>query len=618
MTPLSLQSARTHFPFFFLGPHLSPAPPVLPPARTPHAAHPASMLLARHPPRAGAHGRIAHGGPRPAFAVQPAAAAAPTPTPAASPPPPPPVVVAGIDLGTCNSAIAVVHEGKPTLLPDPDAGTPTTPSWVAVDPANPLQWRVGGAALRGAAANPANTFPMPKRLMGRKFRGLTPADLAGGAAVVEAFDGGAEWWCPARAEALAPDAVAGVLVAHLLARATRSGPGRRPVTAAVITVPARYTPAQLKATEAAGRAAGLQAVRLVPEPVAAAVAYGIGSAAAAPPSPSSASSSAATDGGGCAGGDATVLVVDVGGGTTDVAVVEAFEGMLEVLGAAGDSRLGGGDFDAAVADWLAAQHPVAALLAGAAAAAAGDEGGVAAAAVGVARMLSRVAGRVQGGGGLRAGLSGADVWASADEEDEEGGGLLPPSPSSSAHATAGGGAAALRLRGAAEAAKVTLSSSDQAAVELRLVPGGPVARVALSRARFDQLTAPLVARVVGLVTAAAAEAGVALEGGGGDKASPPPPSSPGGGDKYAPPPRRITHAILVGGGARVPAVRAAIAGVVGVEPVATIDPEACVALGAAAIAAALAGDASAGGGFELADGPYAPHLHGRASGFGVE
>jgi molecular chaperone DnaK (HSP70) len=233
-------------------------------------------------------------------------------------------------------------------------------------------------------------------------------------------------------------------------------------------------------------------------------------------------------------------------------------------------------------------------------------------------MLSRVAGRVQGGGGLRAGLSGADVWASADEEDEEGGGLLPPSPSSSAHATAGGGAAALRLRGAAEAAKVTLSSSDQAAVELRLVPGGPVARVALSRARFDQLTAPLVARVVGLVTAAAAEAGVALEGGGGDKASPPPPSSPGGGDKYAPPPRRITHAILVGGGARVPAVRAAIAGVVGVEPVATIDPEACVALGAAAIAAALAGDASAGGGFELADGPYAPHLHGRASGFGVE
>jgi len=532
--------------------------------------------------------------------------ATPQPAPSSPSSPPPPPVVAGIDLGTCNSAIAIVRDGVPTLVPDPDTGGPTTPSWVAVDPAS-LAWRVGSAALKAAPANPANTFPMPKRLLGRKFRGLSPADLGGGAAVVEAFDGGAEWWCPARGEALPPEGVAGVLIAHLLSRATAVPPSSssssssscRPVTAAVITVPARYGPAQLKATAAAGKAAGLGSVRLVPEPVAAAVAYGIGTGAGG----------VAEGGGAGIVEDATVLVIDVGGGTTDVAVVDAFEGMLEVLASAGDDHLGGGDWDASVAAWLAAQHPVAALLAGAAAAAAGDEPGVKAAAVGVARMLGRAAGRVQaaagsagrGGGGGRGSTATTSrgVWASEDEEGED-------LPSTSISPVSGiGGAAALRLRGAAEAAKVALTAAEDTAVELHLVPGSPVARVALSRARFESLTAPLVGRVVDLVKKAAAEAGVEL----GPSAAPDP-AAP-----YAPPPRRVSHAILVGGGSCVSVVRAAVAAVVGFEPVASIDPEACVALGAAAMAAALAGDVAGGGGFELADGPYAPHLHGRATGF---
>jgi molecular chaperone DnaK (HSP70) len=580
--------------------------------------------------RAGAAARPTHRLPRQqqarrGFPCVARATPAPSDQPPPSPPPPPPPtaaarpVVAGIDLGTCNSAIAIIRpaDGRPAIVLDRESGGPTTPSWVAVDPAT-LAWRVGERARAGAASNSANTFPTPKRLLGRKFRGLDAAAVSGGgAALVEAFDGGAEWWCPARGEALPPDAVAGVLLAHLLARAggpVEKGGAGRPVSAAVITVPARHSPAQLAATEAAAAAAGLTAVRLIPEPVAAAVAYGIGGGAAAaasaaaitdalppPPDPTT---------------DATVLVVDVGGGTTDVAVVDAFEGMLEVLAAGGDARLGGGDWDAALADWLAAQHPVAALLAGAAAAAAGDDSGVKAAAAGVARMIGRAAASVKAGG-----RGGGGRGSQEEPSPSSASSSTPPPPSSSTtpHILHGGGSAALGLRAAAEAAKVALSSADSTDVELRLVPGGPAARVALSRARFDALTAPLVDRVVALVEATAAEAGVELAGVG---RPPSPPSAPGAAStaadlKYAPPPRTITHAILVGGGSRVPALRAAVARLVGLEPSEGIDPEACVALGAAAVAAALAGDAEGGAGFELADGPYSPASHGRASGFGA-
>lgn len=219
----------------------------------------------------------------------------------------------------------------------------------------------------------------------------------------------------------------------------------------------------------------------------------------------------------------------------------------------------------------------------------------------------------------------------------------------------------MRLLQAAEGAKRALTDSQKTSVEIRLVqagssdqlagssPGGgianlggarnvgasvaaarselarvaasapPVARVALSRHRFEQVTRHLTERLWGPLREAAEEAGVELadDGLGGDEeqrrnasssassSSPPP-------DRYAPSPRRITRAILVGGGTRVPAVAALVERATGVRPESGIDPEAAVALGAAALAGQLAG---LGGSVELGDGAYAPDVHGRASGF---
>jgi molecular chaperone DnaK (HSP70) len=274
-------------------------------------------------------------------------------------------------------------------------------------------------------------------------------------------------------------------------------------------------------------------VRLLHEPVAAAIAHGVGWAAARDPAAPPSSAPPAPD--------ELVLVVDLGGGTLDVAIVDCFEGMMEVVGAAGDPRLGGDDFDAALADWLASQHPVAAALAAA-------------------------------------------------------GGRSP--------------AARVRLLAAAEAAKIALTDAADTAVELRVVDRGPPVRVALSRTRFDEVTAKLVDRLWPVLRAAAAEAGVVLACDRREAESSTPAPSPAD----APPPRTITRAILVGGGTRVPAVVAAVERAAGVPPSSGVDPEAAVALGAAALAGALAG---AGGAFELADGAYAPDLHGRASGFGA-
>lgn len=357
-----------------------------------------------------------------------------------------------------------------------------------------------------------------------------------GYGVVEAFDGATALWCPARGEALTPVDAAGALLASLASRAAdaAAAAGTGPIGGAVVTVPADFDDAQRAAVRAAAEAAGLGAdVRLLHEPVAAAVAHGVGcrvgggsgAEEGAPPPP-----------------DELVLVVDLGGGTLDVAIVDCFEGMLEVVACAGDASLGGDDWDAAVADWAASQHPVAAALAA-------------------------VGGR---------------------------------SP-----------AARVRLLAAAEAAKIELTTAATTSIALRVVEGGPPVKVALTRARFDEVTHHLVARVWGPIREVADAAGVRLASrgpGGGGEAEPTPSSSA----PYAPPPRTITRAILVGGGTRVPAVAAAVAEAAGVAPASGIDPEAAVALGAASYAGALAG---VGGTFELADGAYAPDLHGRASGF---
>lgn len=435
----------------------------------------------------------------------------------------------GIDLGTANSAVALFTDAGPTIVPDPETGGVTTPSWVGVDPAT-LHFTVGAAAKRAAPANSANSYGSVKRLLGRPYRSLQRAELAGlGCGVVEEYDGGVGLWSPARREALTPVDVCGVLLASLASRAAAAAGG--PLGGAVVTVPARFAAPQLAAVRAAAAAAGLgDDVRLLHEPVAAAIAHGVGRVAAqvggGPPPPIA---------------DDVVLVVDLGGGTLDVAIVDAFEGMLEVVSAAGDAALGGDDWDAALADWLATQHPVAAALAAA-------------------------------------------------------GGRAP--------------GARVRLLAAAEAAKVALSGADGASVELRLVDGAPPVRVAITRDRFESLTAHLTARLWPVLERAAAEAGVALAAG----AEGPKPPPPAAADRFAPPPRAVTRVVLVGGGTRVPAVAALVAAAAGVAPEAGVDPEAAVALGAAALAGALAGR---GGSFEIGDGAYAPDLHGRASGFGA-
>jgi len=261
------------------------------------------------------------------------------------------------------------------------------------------------------------------------------------------------------------------------------------------------------------------------------------------------------------------------------------------------------DWDSALAEWLEGQHPVAAGLA-----AVGGRAGSAAArvwllqaaeeakrALSYAEETSVEIRLVQGG--LRTGGGGAGGE----------GGELAGSP----------GAAAAGSVGASVGASVAAARSELARVA---ASAPPVAKVALSRQRFEQVTRHLTERLWGPLREAAEEAGVELaddglsaEGRRSREApsSRGPPSFPPD-SRYAPSPRRITRAILVGGGTRVPAVAALVERATGVKPESGIDPEAAVALGAAALAGQLAG---LGGSIELGDGAYAPDVHGRASGF---
>jgi heat shock protein 1/8 len=288
--------------------------------------------LSRHAPpgaRPGAPPRAARRRGAP-----PAAAAPPRPAPgggagAADPA----TCVIGIDLGTTNSAVAVIEGGDPVIVPNQE-GRLTTPSVVAFRPDGSVL--VGEAARRAAGADPANTFYSVKRFIGRDLA-QTAADAARVPYGVAAdADGAAVLECPARAAAgegdtLYPEEVSAYIVAKLAA-AAEDYTGRR-AARAVISVPAYFDDAARAATVTAGRLAGLDTVRLVREPVAAALAYGL----------------SAED-------DQTVLVFDLGGGTFDVSLLEVGGGVIEVLATGGDARLGGDDWDAAIVDWLLEQH----------------------------------------------------------------------------------------------------------------------------------------------------------------------------------------------------------------------------------------------------------------------
>jgi molecular chaperone DnaK (HSP70) len=378
--------------------------------------------------------------------------------------------IVGIDLGTTNSLVAVCDAAGPRVLAD-DAGRALLPSVVRYAAgAAPV---VGHEARARAVEHAEDTVHSAKRFMGRGF--AESERLAGGLpyAVVEGPRGLAAF--RAGGAVVMPQEVAAAVLGELRAIAERRlGVS---VRRAVVTVPAYFDDAQRQATRDAARLAGLDAVRIVNEPTAAALAYGIG-----------ASRTRREQG-------ETIAVYDFGGGTFDVSVLQLVPGgpddgeFFQVLSTAGDTRLGGDDVDEAI----------------------------------IALVVGEI--RAQFGAALE----------------------FPP-------------AARQALRTFAERAKIALSTSETAALEVSLGPGRAYRRT-LSRAELEALAAPFVARTIDACRRALRDAG-----------------NPG-----------IDRVVLVGGSTRMPCVRAAVAGFFGKEPYAALDPDQVVALGAAVQASVLAG-----------------------------
>ena len=233
--------------------------------------------------------------------------------------------VIGIDLGTTNSCMAVMEGGEPTVIPNAEGGR-TTPSVVAF--ARDGQRLVGTPAKRQAVTNPKNTIFSIKRFMGRKLAEVSEEQKIVPYAVVGGPNSDAR--VEADGKVYPPPEISAMILQKLKADA-ESYLGE-PVTEAVITVPAYFNDAQRNATKDAGKIAGLDVLRIINEPTAASLAYGLDKE-----------------------GDQTILVFDLGGGTFDVSVLELGEGVFEVKATAGDNHLGGDNFDKAVVDWLTAE-----------------------------------------------------------------------------------------------------------------------------------------------------------------------------------------------------------------------------------------------------------------------
>jgi molecular chaperone DnaK len=233
--------------------------------------------------------------------------------------------VVGIDLGTTNSVIATTEAGKPTVIPNAE-GSRTTPSVVAFTPQG--ERLVGQLARRQAILNPKGTIYSAKRFIGRRYDEVTSELNAVSFDVVAGPDGAARFEIQGRQ--YAPEEISALVLRKLVEDASKFL-GEK-VTEAVITVPAYFNDAQRQATKDAGRIAGLEVLRIINEPTAAALAYGLDKK-----------------------GSETVLVFDLGGGTFDVSVLDIGDGVVEVRATAGDTHLGGDDFDRRVVDYLADQ-----------------------------------------------------------------------------------------------------------------------------------------------------------------------------------------------------------------------------------------------------------------------
>ncbi|HHT42326.1 MAG TPA: molecular chaperone DnaK [Firmicutes bacterium] len=364
--------------------------------------------------------------------------------------------VIGIDLGTTNSVVAVMEGGEPIVIPNAE-GSRTTPSVVAFTKDG--ERLVGQAAKRQAVTNPERTIASIKRHMGTDYkvtidgRQMTPQEIS-------------------------------ALILRKLKEEAEAYLGEQ-VDKAVITVPAYFTDAQRQATKDAGTIAGLEVLRIINEPTAAALAYGLDKEH-----------------------EQTLLVFDLGGGTFDVSILELDEGYVGVKATSGNNRLGGDDFDQRIMDYLAREF------------------------------------RKE---------TGIDLT-----QDKM---------------------AMQRLKEAAEKAKIELSGLLQTTINLPFISAtsaGPVhLDMTLTRAKFNELTADLVEKTMGPIRQALSDAGLQ--------------------------PHQVDRVILVGGSTRIPAVQEAIEKLMGKEAYKGINPDECVALGAAVQAGVLGGEFDQGKGLVLVD-----------------
>ena len=353
--------------------------------------------------------------------------------------------VIGIDLGTTNSCVAVMEGSETVVIPNPE-GNRTTPSVVAF--AKDGERLIGQVAKRQAVTNPDRTIQSIKREMGSDYK-------------VEIDD-----------KKFTPQEISAMILTKL--KSDAEAYLGQPVSQAVITVPAYFTDAQRQATKDAGKIAGLEVLRIVNEPTAASLAYGLDKES-----------------------DQKILVFDLGGGTFDVSILDIADGVFEVLATAGNNRLGGDDFDNKIVDYL------------------------------------------------------VDTFKSSDGVDLRGDRM-----------------AMQRLREAAEKAKIELSGTMSSNINLAYITAdatGPKHMdITLTRAKFDELTADLVQKTMDPVKRAMSDASVT--------------------------PSDIDKILLVGGSTRIPAVQEAVKNYFGKEPFKGINPDECVAIGAAIQAAVLTGD----------------------------
>ena len=353
--------------------------------------------------------------------------------------------IIGIDLGTTNSCVAVIEGGESVVIPNAE-GARTTPSVVAFKKDG--ERIVGRVAKQQAISNPDRTISSIKREMGANFK-----------VTIDGKD-------------YTPQEISAMILTKLKQDAEAYLGDK--VTEAVITVPAYFTDAQRQATKDAGKIAGLDVKRIINEPTAAALAYGIDKE-----------------------NDQKIMVYDLGGGTFDVSIIEMGDGVQEVLATAGNNRLGGDDFDQKIVNWM-----------------------------------------------IEGFKKETGVDLSADKM------------------------AVQRLREAAEKSKIELSGSTTSSINLPFITAdatGPKhLDMTLTRAEFNKLTADLVDATMGPVRQALQDSGLSAS--------------------------QIDKVLLVGGSSRIPAVQDAVKKITGKEPFKGINPDECVAMGAALQAGVLGGE----------------------------